>query len=36
VKSILEVKDLQKNYDDFATVKDISYQNQLIKERGRK
>jgi ABC-type histidine transport system ATPase subunit len=36
VESILEVKDLQKNYGDFATVKGITYQNQFINEKGRK
>jgi hypothetical protein len=36
VESILEVKDLQKNYGDFAAVKGITYQNQCIKEKGRK
>jgi hypothetical protein len=36
VESILEAKDLQKNYGDFAAVQGIPYQNQLIKERGRK
>ena len=34
--SILEVKDLKKNYGDFAAVKGITYQNQCIKEKGRK
>jgi hypothetical protein len=35
VDSIPEVKDLQKNYGDFAAVKGISDQNQCIQERGR-
>jgi hypothetical protein len=36
VEFIREVKDLQKNYGDFAAVKGITYQNQFIKEKGRK
>jgi hypothetical protein len=36
VESILEVKDIQKNYGDFAAVKGITCQNQFIKEKGRK
>jgi hypothetical protein len=31
VESILEAKDLQQNYGDFAAVKGITYQNQFIK-----
>jgi hypothetical protein len=31
VESIPKVKDLQKNYRDFAAVKGITYQNQFIK-----
>ena len=33
MESIPEVKDLQKNYGDFASVKGITYQNQFIKEK---
>ena len=36
MEAILELKDLQKNYGDFAAVKGITYQNQLTKEKGRK
>jgi hypothetical protein len=36
VEAILEVKDIQKNYGDFAGVKGITYHNQSIRERGRK
>ena len=36
MESILEVKDLKKNYGDFAAVKGITYQNQFLKEEGKK